>query len=148
MPIIEAARRNARELREDSVNEHPRFNFDKVRDCDVRGLGIRFAFGFCVAIAVGLITEIAGDRLGGLFLAFPAILPAGLTLIAQQESERKARVDAGGAVIGGVALAFFGVVSWLSLGRIPVLWAEVLALVVWTAVAIGIYFAVRALMRG
>jgi hypothetical protein len=134
-------------LRDDSVNEHPHLNLDKVRECDVPGLAIRFAFGFCVSVAVGIITEVAGDRVGGLFLAFPAILPASLTLIAQQEGERKARVDAGGAIIGGIALAFFGVVSWLLLGRIPVLWAEIVALVVWTAVAIAIYFGVRALMR-
>jgi hypothetical protein len=147
MEVVEVVRRNARELRDDSVNKQPNLSLDKARDCDLRGLAIRFAFGFCVSVVVGIITEVAGDRVGGLFLAFPAILPASLTLIADQEGERKARVDAGGAIIGGVALAFFGLVSWLLLGKIPVLWAEVVALIVWTAAAIGMYFAVRALMR-
>jgi hypothetical protein len=145
--VLDRVRDSAVELRDDSVHEQVRVEPRRAFECDVRGLAVRFVFGFAVAVAVGIVTEVWGDRFGGLFLAFPSILPASLTLIAEEEGEQEAKVDAGGAIIGGVAMSFFGLVSWLAIGRIPVLWAEVLAFAAWCAIAIGGYFAVRAWLR-
>lgn len=113
------------------------------RDVDVRGMLLRFAFGFGVSAMVGVVTLVFGDRVGGLFLAFPAILPASLTLIAKKDGDGKAQVDACGAVIGGIALAAFAATSWFLLPRIPPVWAELAALLAWVALAVGLYLVVR-----
>ena len=54
-----------------------------------------------IAAIVSLVFEV---RIGGVFLAFPAILPATLTLIEKEESRRKAEDDDVGAVLGAAAL--------------------------------------------
>jgi uncharacterized membrane protein (GlpM family) len=116
---------------------------DQAREIDWRGMLVRFAFGFAVSLAVGIIAKFAGDRVAGLFLAFPAILPASLTLIAENDGEASAKIDAAGAVLGGIALAAFGAASWLLLPRVNPVVAEVAAVVAWTIVAAGLYLAVR-----
>lgn len=90
---------------------------------------VRFAFGgFCTA-AAGWIATKYGPVIGGLFLAFPAIFPAGATLVASHEKKRKAQagmdgtergrqaaaLDATGASLAGVGLAAFGFVLWFGL---------------------------------
>ena len=92
-------------------------------------LALRFVLGGLVTLATGLIVDYAGPVVGGLFLAFPAILPASLTLIERHELERRGRNtvearrrarraaarDAVGASLGGFGLACFGVVVWRGL---------------------------------
>ena len=89
----------------------------------------------------------AGDRIAGLFLAFPAILPASLTLIAEQDGDDKARVDAAGACFGGLGLVAFGATSWFLLPRVAPVAAELCALVAWCVVAFGGYLALRSRLR-
>jgi hypothetical protein len=133
----------ARDSRDEDIEVEPA----RIRDCDVKGLAVRFAFGFTISVIVGVIGLVAGDRIAGLFLAFPAILPASLTLIAENDGEAQARVDAAGACFGGIGLAAFGFVSWFLLPRTAPVLAEVAALVAWCVVAIGAYLAVRARLR-
>jgi uncharacterized membrane protein len=110
---------------------------------NVKGLGLRFAFGFVISIAAALIAMRFGQRFGGLFLAFPAILPASLTLIEQEEGESRASVNATGAVIGGAALvAFAAAAAWLLPQRSPLL-AVTAAAVLWFGLAIGVYHAIQ-----
>jgi hypothetical protein len=123
------------------------FDLARLRKSSVRAMLVRFAFGFTVSVLVGVVTHEFGDRVGGLFLAFPAILPASLTLIADEDGKRKASVDAAGAVLGGIALVSFGAVSWFLLPRIPPVWAEVTAFVAWCALALGLYLEVRRRLR-
>ncbi len=104
---------------------------------------VRFAFGFAVSAIVGIVTNVFGDRVGGLFLAFPAILPASLTLIAREDGDHSAKINAAGATIGGVALAAFGATSWWLLPRSWAVVAEAAALAAWVLVAFGLYFALR-----
>src|SRR5262249_21886455 len=59
----------------------------------------------------GLIAHAWGPAVGGLFLAFPAILPASLTLVARHEGRAKAACEARGAVLGAVALVGFAIMS-------------------------------------
>src|ERR1700747_3529166 len=49
----------------------------------------RFFFGGIITVLAGLIAKAYGPTVGGLFLAFPAIFPAGATLIEKHERERK-----------------------------------------------------------
>ena len=52
---------------------------------------LRFLFGGAVTVATGLLAHRYGPVFGGLFLAFPAIFPAGATLVEKHETERKRR---------------------------------------------------------
>jgi hypothetical protein len=56
---------------------------------------------------------------GWLFLAFPSILPASLTLVVQHDGRRAAADDALGSVVGAVGLAAFGAV----VGYAPSTWS-------------------------
>jgi hypothetical protein len=87
-------------------------------------LAMRFVFGGLATAAAGIIAKKFGPGVGGLFLAFPAIFPAGATLIEKHEKERKewvgmhgtirarkaVAVDAAGAAIGSVGLLAF---AWM-----------------------------------
>lgn len=79
---------------------------------------IRFLFGAGVALVAALVGQVVGLRAGGLLLAFPAILPATLTLIERKEGRRRAREDDIGAVAGGVGMVAFALVGWLALARL------------------------------
>jgi hypothetical protein len=94
---------------------------------------VRFLFGGLITAAAGLIADRWGPSIGGLFLAFPAILPASATLVEKHERQKKALVglqgavrgreaaalDAAGAAIGCIGLAGFAVIVWqfLALGQ-------------------------------
>ena len=91
-----------------------------------------------------MVSLLFGPRAGGLFLAFPAILPATLTLLEKKEGKTKACADASGGVIGAVGLAAFAVVAALLLRRVTPALALGAALLAWTLVAVGLYFAFRA----
>ena len=134
-------------FRHDSRDEPISFDLSRLRDCDVKGLAIRFAFGFAISAIVGAIGLVAGDRVAGLFLAFPAILPASLTLIAEKDGNDKALVDAAGASVGGVGLAAYGLASYILLPYGPPVVAQFVALGAWCAVAIGGYLAMRSRLR-
>jgi uncharacterized membrane protein YfcA len=141
-----SARRPAR-LFEDAVEEPVSFDGARLRDTRPRDLVIRFAFGFAVSVVAGIVSMSIGDRPGGLFLAFPAILPASLTLIADKESTSEAEVDAAGALIGAAALVAFAVVSWQALARLPLVVADAAAFGAWLVASVGTYFAVRWTIR-
>ena len=50
---------------------------------------VRFAFGGVVTAIAGVIAKEFGPVVGGLFLAFPGIFPAGVTLVERHEKEKK-----------------------------------------------------------
>lgn len=89
---------------------------------------LRFVAGGVTTVGAGVIARKWGPGVGGLFLAFPAIFPASVTLIEKHERERKqkkgmrgekrgretAAVDALGAAMGSLGLvAFAGICWWL-----------------------------------
>jgi len=49
---------------------------------------LRFVLGGLISAAAAAIAKSSGPEIGGLFLAFPAILPAAATLIAKHEIGR------------------------------------------------------------
>jgi hypothetical protein len=87
---------------------------------------VRFVFGGIVTVLAGLIARRYGPGVAGLFLAFPAIFPAGATLIEKQQREKKRRVgldgtsrgrvaagiDAIGAAMGTLGLIAFALLVW------------------------------------
>jgi hypothetical protein len=133
--------RTSSRLFRDALDEPVHVAFARLREMRPRDLMIRFAFGFVVSVIAGVVTLAVGDRAGGLFLAFPAILPASLTLIAEKEGDSQAEVDAGGALLGAFALVA------QALGRVPLVPAELAAAAAWLAVSVGAYFAIRRAMR-
>jgi hypothetical protein len=86
----------------------------------------RFLLGGAITVATGLIARYFGPVVGGVFLAFPAILPCGATLIDKHERDKKCRagipqtirgrlaaaLDARGAALGTIALAMFALLVW------------------------------------
>jgi hypothetical protein len=77
---------------------------------------VRFLIGGLATVLTGLIAREFGPVIGGVFLSFPVIFPAGATLIEKHETQRKraagfdcrirprkaVSVDAAGASLGGI----------------------------------------------
>ena len=100
-------------------------------------------------VSFGMWIFIASELLffGGLFLAFPAILPASLTLIEEKEGRRQAEGDAVGAIIGAVGLVVFALIAYVLFTRVPGGSVEAIALAAWLGVSILLYLLVRRLFR-
>jgi hypothetical protein len=58
-----------------------KLTFDSLRETKPHEYVSRFIFGGAVTVAAGLISEHYGPVVGGLFLAFPGIFPAGISLV-------------------------------------------------------------------
>jgi len=119
----------------------------------------RFLFGGGVTLLAGVVADKFGPGIGGLFLAFPAIFPAGASLIEKHQREKQQRagasgqkrgrraagVDAAGAAMGSVGLAAFAALAWKLLPHM-LLW-ETLALAtgLWAAVSLTVWILCRRL---
>jgi hypothetical protein len=130
------------DLLERDDRERVGFDWSKVGQVRPGELGIRFGFGAGIALIAAVAGAAFGPKVGGLFLAFPAILPASLTLIEKKEGVTKAWSDASGGALGSVAMAAFALTIMLLLRVNPVL-ALGLALIAWILVATGLYFLFR-----
>jgi hypothetical protein len=89
----------------------------------------RFVFGGILTVLAGLLADHYGPVLGGLFLAFPGIFPAGVSLVEKHKTLREnaegkrgtwsargeASCEAAGASIGTLGLVGFGAVLWRGL---------------------------------
>jgi uncharacterized membrane protein len=114
---------------------------------------VRFLFGGAATVLAGLVARRFGPAAGGLFLAFPAIFPASVTLIESHEKERKgelgyngtnrgrmaASIDAAGATLGSVGLIGFAIVliwllprenPWLVIPAATLVWS-VISFLLW-----------------
>jgi hypothetical protein len=124
------------------VDDPPSLRPDRIGQVSPKALGIRFLAGAATSVVAGVLTIAFGPRLGGIMLAFPAILAASLTLIASEEDRHEAREDARGAVLGGCALAAFAAVCALAFTH----WNAALVLATatgaWLLVALGGYLLV------
>jgi uncharacterized membrane protein (GlpM family) len=100
----------------------------------------RFLFGAAISLAAGLIGMKFGPVVGGVFLGFPAILPASLTLIEKKDGKRQAAIDSEGAILGAVAMVVYAVAVIVMAGKIGVVASLVVALLAWLVVAVVLYF--------
>jgi Flp pilus assembly protein TadB len=128
-----------------------KIDFGNLRGIEPSAYAIRFLVGGTTTALVGIVGKYAGPVVGGLFLAFPAILPATVTLIAKQERKKKhqnglhgdrraldaAALDANGAALGSVGLLGFAVVAWLLLPRWPAPLVLLIATAVWMLLALA-----------
>lgn len=100
---------------------------------------LRFVFGGLVTVATGLVGEAYGPACAGLFLAFPAILPASLTLLKHHDGRRLAAEDARGSRLGAIALAAFAAVVAITTPHAPAPLVLAVASAVWVAVAMALW---------
>jgi hypothetical protein len=128
------------------------FHTDTFRQTKWHEYATRFALGGTITALAGIIAKESGPVVGGLFLAFPAILPASLTLIEKHEKQREeqggmagrhrahmaAAIDSVGGGLGALGLLVFAFLTWAWLPRYSawlVLPAATLAWFVTSAIA-------------
>lgn len=129
-------------MRAEAAGDHdvlPEFDLGELAQVPVRDYVVRFALGAAISVVAALIANATSARFGGLFLAFPAILPAGLTLTQDEQGTRAADRGALGAILGGVSLVVFAIVAEAALTRLPAAAALALALGGWLLAALGCY---------
>lgn len=115
---------------------------------------LRFFFGGAMTVAAGIVAKEFGPAVGGLFLAFPAIFPAGATLIDKHEKQKKVRagfspgyrgkyavaLDAAGATMGAAGLMIFALFVFKLLpGDIPAVVALVSSAIVWFIASVALW---------
>jgi hypothetical protein len=103
---------------------------------------VRFVFGGVVTALAGLAAHTWGPIVGGLFLAFPAILPASLTLVSHHDGRRQAVEDARGGRLGSVGLIAFALVVWALARSWPPAAVLAIATLAWLVVD-GALWAIR-----
>jgi hypothetical protein len=131
-----------------TAQERPQAQPERARETKGWEYTLRFVFGGVVTAAVGVIGVAFGPVVAGLFLAFPAILPATITLIETHRGREKAGVDALGASLGSVGLMAFGVMLWLLAPR-SAGWIVIgAATIVWFAVSAGLWWGVESVRGG
>ena len=126
-----------------------RLQFESLKEMKPSEYVTRFLFGGAVTVVASLIAKRYGPVIGGLFLAFPGIFPASISLVEKHKRSREmkegkqgtrsargeASVEATGASAGALGLAAFALVLWKCLpahGMAPVLLCAGAA---WVAVA-------------
>lgn len=120
-------------------------NFGAIKQANLRDYSIRFLFGAVISLAAGLIGLRLGAVVGGLFLAFPAILPAALSLLEQKDGEGPADADIQGGVLGGIGMVAFALVVYAAVKPLGAPGALALALLAWGVVSAGLYLGLRRL---
>ena len=114
---------------------------------------VRYLFGGLITVVAGLIAKGAGPSFGGLFLAFPAILPASASLIEKHERQKKERngfhgtrrgrqaasIDAAGAAMGSIGLIAFALWTWRFLPDQPAALVLAVATVLWFTVSVLVW---------
>lgn len=111
----------------------------RLHSTSLREYGVRFVFGGLATAAVGIISTAFGPPVAGLFLAFPAILIASLTLLGNHDGHAAAGADALGAASGAIGLIAFGAVVWKLSQHYPGVVTIALAAAVWFIVSVTIW---------
>jgi hypothetical protein len=110
---------------------------------------VRFVLGGLTTVAAGIIANVYGPKMGGLFLAFPAIFCASVTLVEKHERRQKreqglggqcrgtdaAALESCGTGLGSIGLGAFALAIWL-LAADYGLASLIIASVIWTLVSI------------
>jgi Protein of unknown function (DUF3147) len=124
-----------------------------LRDVKPHDYVIRFLFGGLCTAGAGFIANRWGPEIGGLFLAFPAIFPAGASLLERHERDKQrkagfestsrgrvvAGVDAIGASMGCVGLIAFAATLWIGLPRHNSYLITAVAAGLWAMVSVAVW---------
>ena len=97
---------------------------------------VRFGMGGAISAAAAIAGQTIGDSVGGALLAFPAILPASLSLLEEKEGKRCTTEHAEGAPFGGLGLAAFAAALWATASALRG-WALLVAVAAWVVVALA-----------
>lgn len=111
----------------------------KMKRTTAREMAVRAGFGGAVSVVAAVIGVVFGSRVGGLFLACPAILPATLTLIEKKDGKRRAEEDEHGSIAGAIGLVAFAVVGALLVMRTNVGVALSAAMLAWLVASMAAY---------
>jgi hypothetical protein len=125
--------------------------FEALKGIEPHEWALRFLFGGTVCVLAGLVSKRFGPGIGGLFLAFPAIFPAGASLVEAHEKKHKARagmdganrgrtvagIDAAGTALGCIGLTGFALTCWIGLPQLPPSLVLALASLVWLSLSVG-----------
>jgi hypothetical protein len=122
-------------------------DFSRLASVRLGDMGRRFVLGAAASVLAGVATELFGPRAGGLFLAFPAILLATLTLLEKKEGRVSAVASSEGAVLGAIGLAAFAFVFAAPFARSALGVALVLALAGWIVTSVALYAAIEVVRR-
>lgn len=118
-----------------------------LREMRLRDMALRFGFGAVISVTAGIVGLVWGPRAGGMFLAFPAILPATLTLIEKKEGTPPATEDDRGAVLGALGLVAFAVSGYVAFHYVDAPLTLALATAAWALASVALYLAVEAARR-
>jgi hypothetical protein len=119
---------------------NPEFHLSALRKTRGWEYALRFVFGGLVTALAGWAAHRWGPRIGGLFLAFPAILPASLTLVKEHDGLAKALDDARGGQVGSLGLMAFALVLWSASGAWPAGVVLLVAALAWVIVDVGAWW--------
>ena len=114
---------------------------------------LRFVLGGLATVLTGLIARVYGPVTGGLFLAFPAIFCASVTLVEKHERERKQKLglsgtrrgqeaaaqEAAGTALGSFGLLAFDGVIWLMAPARETIWTFAFAIAAWSLVSTSLW---------
>jgi uncharacterized membrane protein (GlpM family) len=120
-----------------------KFDVRKIKDCSFWEWLLRFGFGGAISVLASLAAKYFGDQIGGLFLAFPSILPATLTLVVHHRNRAAAAEDAWGASLGAVALIIFAALVWFTIENWGPLASLSLATAIWVLSSAALWYAVK-----
>ena len=126
-----------------------RLQFASLQETTAMEYAQRFVFGGVVTVVATLIADHWGAVIGGMFLAFPGIFPAAVSLVEKHKKLREAEagkigvlsargeasVEATGASAGALGLLGFGLVLWKGLPGHGLAVVLVWAAAVWMVVA-------------
>lgn len=118
---------------------------------------IRFVFGGLITMAAGFVAKMYGPVIGGLFLAFPSIFPASLTLVQthkerqakkqgesketqQEEGLQAAQATSLGTILGSSGLAAFALILWGFSPALPPAVVLALAFLTWLVVCVAVWW--------
>jgi hypothetical protein len=118
-----------------------------LREVSIKELAIRFAFGAGVSLVAAAVGQLAGSFAGGMMLAFPAILPATVTLLERSDGREEAVRDVQEAVLGALGLSVFALVLVATLPHEHGRLALPLAVAAWAGSSMLAYTAAEALRR-
>lgn len=138
----------------------PKVQRSALTDTSWREYALRFVLGGIATVCTGLIAGVYGPVTGGLFLAFPAICCASVTLVQKHEQKRKekagqegtrrgqkaAALEAAGVALGSFGLLAFGATVWNVLSSAGTGLAFTAASLAWFFVAVSLWW-VRRLVR-